>query len=55
MKEEYDFENIKGHKNPYASKLKQQITIKVETDILEDFQNESKQTGIPYQELTDRF
>lgn len=51
MKEEYDFENMKGHKNPYASKLKQQITIKVETDILEYFQNQSKETGIPYQEL----
>jgi uncharacterized protein (DUF4415 family) len=51
MKEEYDFENMKGHKNPYASKLKQQITIKVETEILEYFQNQSKETGIPYQEL----
>jgi len=45
MKKEYDFEKMKGRKNPYASKLKQQITIKVETDILEYFQNCSKETG----------
>jgi hypothetical protein len=32
MKKEYDFEP--GRKNPYASKLKQQITIQVEPDIL---------------------
>ena len=51
MKEEYDFENMTGHKNPYASKLKQQISIKVETDIVEYFQNRSKEIGIPYQKL----
>ena len=48
MKEEYDFENMKGRKNPYASKLKQKITIKVETDILEYFQSHSKETGIQF-------
>ena len=43
MKEEYDFENMTGHKNPYASKLKQQIAIKVETEIVEYCQNRSKE------------
>ncbi|HID98803.1 MAG TPA: antitoxin [Thiotrichaceae bacterium] len=51
MKKEYDFEKMTGRKNPYASKLKQQITIKVETDILEYFQSRSKETGISYQQL----
>jgi uncharacterized protein (DUF4415 family) len=51
MKKEYDFEQMKGRKNPYASKLKQQITIQLETEILEYFQNCSKETGIPYQQL----
>jgi len=34
IQKEYDFEKMKGRKNPYASQLKQQITIKVETDIV---------------------
>jgi len=51
MEKEYDFEQMKGHKNPYASKLQQKITIQVETDILEYFQSRSKETGIPYQQL----
>ncbi len=51
MKKEYDFEKMTGRKNPYAPKLKQQITIKVETDILEYFQSRAKETGIPYQQL----
>ncbi len=51
MKEEYDFSKMKGRKNPYASKLKPQIMIGIETDILEYFKNQSKETGIPYQQL----
>jgi uncharacterized protein (DUF4415 family) len=51
MEEEYDFSKMKGRKNPYASKLKQQITISLETDIVEYFQSCSKETGIPYQKL----
>jgi uncharacterized protein (DUF4415 family) len=51
MEKEYDFENMTGHKNPYASKLKQDITIQVENDILDYFQSCSKETGIPYQQL----
>jgi len=51
MKKEYDFEKMTGRKNPYAPKLKQQITIKIETDILEYFQSRAKETGIPYQQL----
>jgi uncharacterized protein (DUF4415 family) len=55
MKKEYDFEQMKGRKNPYASKLKQQITIQVGTDILEYFQSRSKETGIPYQQLINSY
>jgi len=51
MKAEYDLSKMKRRKNPYASKLKKQITIKVGTDILEYFNSLSEQTGIPYQQL----
>lgn len=49
MKEEYDFTNAK--KNPYAKKLKKQITIKIDVDTIEYFKNQADNTGIPYQTL----
>ena len=49
MKEEYDFSNAK--KNPYAKKLKQQITINIDTDTIEYFKKQSDISGIPYQTL----
>ncbi|QTA83782.1 Toxin-antitoxin system, antitoxin component, CopG-like [Desulfonema limicola] len=51
MREEYDFEHMKGRKNPYAKQLKKQVTIRIGTDIIEYFKNEAKETGIPYQNL----
>ncbi len=49
MKEEYDFSNAK--KNPYAKKLKKQITINIDTDTIEYFKRQSDISGIPYQTL----
>ena len=49
MKEEYDFSNAK--KNPYAKKLKKQITINIDTDTREYFKKQSDISGIPYQTL----
>ena len=49
MKKEYDFTN--GRKNPYISKLKKQITININSDVLDYFKEMSNQTGIPYQSL----
>ena len=51
MKAEYDLSKMKRRKNPYASKLKKQITIRVGEDILVYFNKLSEQTGIPYQQL----
>ena len=53
MKEEYDFS--KGTKNPYAAKLKQQITINVSTDVIAYFKEMSKSIGIPYQTLINMY
>ena len=47
MKDEYDF--TKARKNPYAKKLKQQITINIDVDTIDYFKEQSKQSGIPYQ------
>lgn len=51
MKKEYDFSRMKGHKNPYAKRLKKQVTIRMGMDILEYFKSMSDKTGIPYQNL----
>ena len=49
MRKNYDFTN--GVKNPYASKLKKQITININEDVLDYFKEMSSETGVPYQTL----
>jgi len=51
MRKEYDFSKLKGRKNPYAKRLKKQITIRFGVDILEYFKELAEETGIPYQNL----
>jgi len=49
MREEYDFS--KSKKNPYASKLKKPITIRLDEDSVTYFKSVSDEVGIPYQSL----
>ncbi len=49
MKEEYDFS--KARKNPYTKKLRQQITINIDTEVVEYFKTMAAESGIPYQTL----
>ena len=49
MKAEYDFSKAK--KNPYAKKLKKQITINIDLDTIDYFKSQSDSSGIPYQTL----
>ena len=49
LEKEFDF--IKAVKNPYAKKLKKQITIKLSPAVIDYFKEESEETGIPYQTL----
>ncbi len=51
MRKEYDFENMKGRKNPYTKDLKKQVTIRIGVDIIEYFKNQAEETGVPYQNL----
>ena len=55
MRKEYDFNKMKGRKNPYAKKLKKQITLRVGVDVLEYFKGLAEETGIPYQNLIDMY
>ena len=51
MKKEYDLEKMKFRRNPYASKLKRQVTIRMGDDVIEYFKALSEDSGIPYQTL----
>jgi uncharacterized protein (DUF4415 family) len=49
LQESYDFSN--AIKNPYISKLKKQITIRLDADTIAYFKDLSAETGIKYQQL----
>ena len=49
MRKEYDFSTAK--KNPYAARLKKQITIRLDQDAITYFKAISEDAGIPYQSL----
>jgi predicted DNA binding CopG/RHH family protein len=49
MRQEYDFSNAK--KNPYASLLKKQVTIRLDEEATNYFKSVSDEVGIPYQSL----
>ena len=49
MEKEYDFSNAR--KNPYAKRLKKQITINIDGDTIEYFKRLAGRYNIPYQTL----
>ena len=49
MRDHYDFSN--GIKNPYADKLKKQITIRLDDQVIDYFKNMAEETGMPYQNI----
>ena len=51
IKKEYDFSNMQVRKNPYASKLTRQITIRMCDDVDSYFKDLAEEAGIPYQTL----
>ena len=51
MRDEYNITELNPRKNPYASKLKKQITININSETIDYFRKESEASGIPYQTL----
>lgn len=49
MRKNYDFS--KGKKNPYAKRLKKQVTIRLDEKTIEYFKSLADETGIAYQTL----
>ena len=53
MEDNYDFSN--AIKNPYAKKLKKQITIRIDIDTIDYFKKQAEVTGISYQNLMNSY
>jgi predicted DNA binding CopG/RHH family protein len=53
MRKEYDFS--KGIRNPYVTKLKQQITIRLNIETVDYFKKQAEETGISYQNLINMY
>jgi predicted DNA binding CopG/RHH family protein len=51
MKDEYDLSKMKSRKNPYASKLKKSVTMRLSEDVIDYFKEMAEEKGIPYQSL----
>jgi uncharacterized protein (DUF4415 family) len=51
MKSEYDFSKMKSRPNPYASKLKKPVTMRLSEDVVEYFKAMAEEAGVPYQSL----
>jgi uncharacterized protein (DUF4415 family) len=49
MREHYDFS--KSIPNPYAKRLKKQVTIRIDEDTIKYFKTMAEEKGIPYQSL----
>jgi hypothetical protein len=49
MRKEYDFS--KAIRNPYAAKLKKQITIRIDENVIDYFKNLATEFDMPYQNL----
>ncbi|MGC1275130.1 MAG: BrnA antitoxin family protein [Planctomycetaceae bacterium] len=53
MKANYDFS--KATRNPYAKRLKKQLTIRLDTGTIEYFQSLAGELGVPYQTLINMY
>jgi predicted DNA binding CopG/RHH family protein len=51
MKTEYDLSKMKSRKNPYASKLKKPVTMRLGEDVIVYFKQMADEAGVPYQSL----
>jgi uncharacterized protein (DUF4415 family) len=51
MKTEYDLSTLKSRPNPYASKLKKPVTMRLSEDVVTYFKGMADEAGVPYQSL----
>jgi len=53
MRKSYDF--TEARRNPYAKRLKKQVTIRLDVPTLDYFKELSEDLGIPYQTLINHY
>ena len=51
MRDEYNIRELNPRKNPYARRLKKQITINIDGSTIDYFKSMAAADGIPYQTL----
>ena len=51
MRDQYNFSEMKGRKNPYAKELKQPVTMRLDRDTVAYFKAMAEEMGVPYQTL----
>lgn len=51
MRAQYDFAKMKGEPNPYSSRLKQPITIRLDKATVAYFKGLAAELGMPYQNI----
>lgn len=55
MRAEYDFSKLKGRRNPYATKLKKPVTIRIGSDVIAYFKHLADRMDVPYQILINMY
>ena len=53
MRKEYDFS--KAQRNPYAKRLKRQLTIRLDEETITYFQDLAREMSLPYQTLMNMY
>jgi predicted DNA binding CopG/RHH family protein len=51
MQDEYDLSAMKSRPNPYAKRLKKQVTLRMNEEVIDYFKAMATDSGIPYQSL----
>jgi uncharacterized protein (DUF4415 family) len=51
MKTEYDLSKMSSRRNPYASRLKKPVTMRLSEDVIAYFKEMAEEVGVPYQSL----
>jgi predicted DNA binding CopG/RHH family protein len=55
MRAEYDFSKLHGKRNPYASRLKKPVTMRISSDVIAYFKHLADEMGVPYQILINMY
>jgi len=51
MKSDYDLSKMQSRPNPYASKLKKSVTMRLSEEVVVYFKEMATEAGVPYQSL----